>query len=380
MRSLLTIRHRTWIVLLFKVLGITLLFGLYPKEYDLRNHAEWMDDGPGIAFQKYGIAYSEPIPIAKDAAADFTIEMAIHLEPGNGKGFQHLLVFHDGTDSAQMMLGQWQDSLVFMKGDDYANKRREKKMWLDAAGLVEKDLLLTLTSNAAATMIFVNGQPVKVQRNWKPEIPSGEGGTRLVLGNSVYGKHPWTGAVKGLSVYRMALTAEQIEFHYREWVTQGAYRLPDGEKPWLLYTFDAKGREIPDQGRGGVNLTIPERVTVLKKNFLNSSFDELKFSAGAAADILVNWIGFIPYGFVCSAVLARSLGLSPAMVLLAAVGSGFLLSLGIEIAQAWIPSRSSDLIDLLLNTAGTFCGTLLWKSVTRKQRARQNPEDPLPTA
>jgi len=39
----------------------------------------------------------------------------------------------------------------------------------------------------------------------------------------------------------------------------------------------------------------------------------------------------------------------------------FAVSLAIEIVQAWVPSRSSDSIDLMLNTLGGFSGAMMYK-------------------
>jgi glycopeptide antibiotics resistance protein len=49
----------------------------------------------------------------------------------------------------------------------------------------------------------------------------------------------------------------------------------------------------------------------------------------------------------------------------------FLLSLAIELAQAWIPSRSSQMLDLMLNTLGGATGVALQRMHWRR-RARQN--------
>ena len=42
-----------------------------------------------------------------------------------------------------------------------------------------------------------------------------------------------------------------------------------------------------------------------------------------------------------------------------ALAAGFALSLGIEVAQSFVPGRSSSLIDLASNSAGALLGALL---------------------
>ena len=48
-----------------------------------------------------------------------------------------------------------------------------------------------------------------------------------------------------------------------------------------------------------------------------------------------------------------------------ALAIGFALSASIELAQAWIPSRSSSLLDLLLNVAGTGVGGAAFVAVAQ---------------
>ena len=49
-----------------------------------------------------------------------------------------------------------------------------------------------------------------------------------------------------------------------------------------------------------------------------------------------------------------------------------MLSLGIELAQTWIPTRHSSLPDLILNTFGAWLGIMGWKVV--RGRKTQEPE------
>jgi len=57
------------------------------------------------------------------------------------------------------------------------------------------------------------------------------------------------------------------------------------------------------------------------------------------------------YGF-----LKRFFGLNEKRHLLAALALCTLLSMSIEIAQAWIPNRTSSLSDWMLNTLGGWLG------------------------
>ena len=71
----------------------------------------------------------------------------------------------------------------------------------------------------------------------------------------------------------------------------------------------------------------------------------------------------MPLGFIMIATLIqfhRSFG---KRVVLITVALCFLVSLAIEIIQAWIPSRSSQMSDLMLNTCGAWVGAMIYKMV-----------------
>ncbi len=75
-------------------------------------------------------------------------------------------------------------------------------------------------------------------------------------------------------------------------------------------------------------------------------------------DVLINIGGFIPLGFLFGGYL-KGKGFSSAAVVLLSVTMGFGISLFIEISQAFLQTRSSDMMDLIANTFGTMIGCLL---------------------
>ncbi len=74
-------------------------------------------------------------------------------------------------------------------------------------------------------------------------------------------------------------------------------------------------------------------------------------------DLIINVLAYLPLGFFLTLTLHRLPGRwTPACL---AVLLGALLSLGLECAQSWLPSRVSSNLDLACNTAGTCLGALL---------------------
>ncbi len=74
-------------------------------------------------------------------------------------------------------------------------------------------------------------------------------------------------------------------------------------------------------------------------------------------DVFVNVVVFIPLGFC--AVRATSPLLSSKRSVLLALALGFLLSLLVEVLQAFLPPRDPSLFDLMSNLLGTFVGIVL---------------------
>jgi glycopeptide antibiotics resistance protein len=95
-------------------------------------------------------------------------------------------------------------------------------------------------------------------------------------------------------------------------------------------------------------------------------------SNGLVSDCIINLFGFIPFGFVFSTLLFRLRSKFPIHFILLAGGAGFLLSLSIEILQAWLPSRDSSAFDLLLNTAGALLGAILFASMVSRKAPEQS--------
>lgn len=76
-------------------------------------------------------------------------------------------------------------------------------------------------------------------------------------------------------------------------------------------------------------------------------------------DIGLNIIGFMPFGFFLAAWLHRTKHLSPGCILGISLFLGFSFSLGLELTQAFLPTRDSSLMDVISNTVGTGIGSIL---------------------
>ena len=345
-------------------LGI-LFFGLKPNGFNFSNGVYRIIDQPGIRFNKYGIAYTNSfIKLIGDNISKpncFSIEIALRPGGYQTKGTNFILALHNGRDREQLLIWQYHSRIILMNGDDYDHKRRTKRIVVDIASLSTTTRFITVTTGAKGTEVYLDGQFVSRKKDLTLKIPNGSK-TRLLLGNSVYGKQSWQGDIYGLAFYGYTFTAQDVAFHFDRWVQVQNFSFAKKEKPFLLYVFDEKeGERVFDHSGGNNHLKIPSRMHILKKTILSPLRSTYKFSRIFILDIITNLVGFIFFSFFLTATLIKLGGAFEKHDLLIAVSLCFAVSLIIEIFQAFIPSRYSEMLDLILNTFGALIGAVIYR-------------------
>ena len=209
----------------------------------------------------------------------------------------------------------------------------------------------------------ISEYPKKNSLKW---LPYGAN-ARLILGNSVYGKHSWGGDIYGLAFYSRTLTAPDAALHYKRWSQDRNFDFATGRTPFLLYHFDEKdGARVFDHAGGNHDLKIPLRMSILKKEVLSAPWKGIKFDKKGIEDIVLNLAGFIPLGFVFTSTLSGFGGVFKKKAVYITLILCILVSLTIETAQAWMPSRSSSQLDLVCNIAGSVIGIFVAWWVLKK--------------
>lgn len=352
-----------FICLAAMLLGI-FFFGLRPKSYYLFNNVTWIANQAGIHIGNYGIAYTDTC-FASDENSfrspdrGLSLEIALQSDALKEDRFKFLLVLYNGDDSKQLLIGQWRSSIIFMNGNDYDGKKGIKKIGIDEALLPLKTRFVTITSGEEGTSVYIDGQLAAKKGDLFLKIPEGSQGTRLVVGNSVYGRHSWEGNIYGLAIYQYTLTAKDAALHFQRWSKEGDFWFVKEDGPKMLYIFDEKtGETAFDQAGGNHHLTIPSIMKMLKREMLLLPWHEIQFNRSLVQDIIINIFGFIPLGFLLNILFINMTVFIKRHALLITVFLSFVISLIIEIAQSWIPSRSSSMLDLILNTSGALLGAL----------------------
>ena len=88
-------------------------------------------------------------------------------------------------------------------------------------------------------------------------------------------------------------------------------------------------------------------------------------------DILINFAFFLPLGIL---VAVRYRDKSRPAAVLIACAAGAAVSLSVEFLQLWSPSRTTEIVDLLTNTAGGLAGGVVGATMDRPIRRRLSGE------
>jgi VanZ like family len=356
-------KNTVWATLTIVMVVVVLFFGLRPKTWPAANEVHWMPDEKALRFRNPGMAYVDDLRFfhGDRDLSEFSIEMVVKTETVRKTGFRPLLVIHDGEDRRQLAVWQWGASVIVMNGDDYDYTRRWPRVYANNVFSPGTMLYLTITGGESGTCLYLDGALAAQNSEWKAFVPQKGKKCRLIIGNSVYGKHSWTGDFYGLAISGDTITAEDARRHFKQWAATHDLDFNKQTNQRLLFTFKEKtGNWIPDQVDGRRILQIPAHITALKTGLLSSPWHTFTLNRAFLIDAVLNVIGFAPLGFFLHGWLTVSewfVGIRKHMV---TVFFCLMLSLAIEIAQAYLPARFSSLMDVILNTLGGGLGVLLF--------------------
>ena len=374
-------RMRSWIsrlllrpTLLWVLVGLNaggiLLAGLNTAGFEFRNDTEWLTEGSGIEFGEHGLAYTDGFTThdgpGQQIGHGFTVEIALRPDEMAGRGFRFIAVVHSGEDDSQFLIAQWRDTIIVMNGDDYDHRRRSPRL---TAAIPDFDLgpfLLVVTSDARGSAVSINGETVAAGTDLTFALPTDTTPGRLVLGNSVYGNSPWRGTIAGFALHPVALSDETLQHHLDLWNRNQGFSGGDYASADLSYPLSERTEgSAADRSANGIDLQFPRETTLVEPR-LFSGIETIEQSD--VPDVVINLCGFIPFGFFVVALLSEVTRMTRLPALAATLAIGLALSLGIESAQAWIPSRSSDLLDLLLNVGGMGVGAAAFAVVSQPKK------------
>jgi hypothetical protein len=336
--------------------------GLWPFR-QIRNDVSWIADRPGVRFGKHGIIFSDGRLPARGSEA-CSIEMWVR--PAAGESFSTLLAFFGPDGDIGVSLHR---SVTDLRLDRETGGKPIE--WYAGKVLYDDRLIfLTFVFGSRGTTVYQDGAVIR-------EIPQlrvafGDCSGNLGVGHSSRGHSSWQGDLQGLAVYGLQLTADQVRTNYQSWQTSGRPDDRNVAKPEVLYLFQERGgAHVSDSGSSGISLTIPDRYLSIRRTWLQSPIIAFEPDWGYAEDVLINIGGFIPFGFVLRAFLTSNRKVRRTATW--TVIGGALVSLTIELLQVYLPTRNSDLTDVLTNTLGTYLGAVIYLSWQRRLLIQADP-------
>jgi hypothetical protein len=153
----------------------------------------------------------------------------------------------------------------------------------------------------------------------------------MVIGNSPWDDSPWNGEI--------CLNLEKT--------------LPAAD------SFSVIGGSAPA-------LVIPRFFRPIARVVLKPVWQDFTMRKWYARDIALNFMGFVPYGYLLTMLLYRRFRISSLTAAAIGTGIGLSISLTIELLQVFLPYRSSQMSDVVFNMLGTAFGAMLfliWKGL-----------------
>lgn len=338
--------------------GIMLLVGLKPKGFRLLNDVGWLTQRPGISFGRIGIAYTEDL-LTWPQTSSGSITIELNVKPmGRMHGVPVMLSLHDEASRDPLVIGQWCEDIVIRKRDP-GSRRGYREMGADSLLVSGSSSLITIVSDNGWTTVYANGlrSGDSAQISLAPNVDNGH---RLILGNVATSKQPWNGEMYSVNISARALSSAEIFHRFHVWDSLGRTIIPPIDNAIVSYGFgEKKGRSTSNLAGTRNNLHIPKILQMLHLQILIPPWEDFSWELNSLEDFLVNLFGFIPFGFLLLTLFVSVMNMRINRALMFAVLGGLIFSLFIELAQVWIPTRCSQLSDLILNTAGTWFGAMI---------------------
>lgn len=350
-------------ICIFIIISI-LLAGLWPLNFHLKNRVEWVEGENGIHFSGRGIAYSSSfLTKGKKPFIDTDeITIEIWLKPGQdtNRTLTHIITFLDSEGTEYFTFTQWYTDIVVIRNIDVSKRKNKLKLKLGVEDvlLAGEKSLITVKGNKKRTAIYVDGVYKKSYWGFTLFEENRRLSPRFILGSSLAGKNPWSGTISGLAIYLQDLEKKEIFRNYQSWLEKGAPIQSRHRGPSELYLFEEhEGTLAKNSVPEGQSLIVPKKYRIFRKSILEQPKESFR---PTKRDVILNILGFIPFGFFCLAYLSRSTHLPRYASFILATVTGAGLSLTIELTQVYFPFRASSLSDLICNSFGTIIGVIIY--------------------
>jgi len=340
----------------FCVLFGILVAGLKPFNPFPKNEVSWQTGTNGLHFGDNGTIFTTGRFQTVGLRAGATCTIEIWLEAAHDNDENTFVAFYSPENPLRFRLQQYIDNILVRRDiRDSRGHTRTAEIEIDHVFKLHKRVFITIASGADGTSAYVDG--TLVARSQTFGLTSEDTSGQIIIGTSPTEYATWAGQLLGLAVYNFDLSEAEVRQHYDSWTKHGQPEGYENEAIVALYEFDEQGGNVVHNRAGSApDLQIPKYFDVVHKPLLALPWKEYYPGWCYVEDLAVNIVGFVPLGFLFG--LYFSIRNSRRAALKTIVFGG-VVSLFIEISQAYIPSRTSGITDLITNTSGTALGVLL---------------------
>jgi hypothetical protein len=337
---------------------IILIVGLWPFHAS-KNEVGWLKNEDGLHFGRHGSIVSSGAIRSGDSSDDTSSSLEIWLEPSLTAERRTILSF-DGSEHPGSPFSLYQNrGALRVQRYNVDTQGTSRTAWFEVDSVFRKGepVFVTVTLDEQGTSVYLDGVLAKVSPILG--ISSNNLTGRLIVSGSPTVHDSWSGRILGLAIYHRQLTPTQVAHHYESWTKTRWPVVVKDEAPVAAYSFNERdGNVVHNQLDPATDLIIPPRYFVLHRGFLLTPWHEYRSTWSYWRDVSINIAGFIPLGFCVVAYLSSVRLISrPAAT---TIVLGFITSLTIETLQAFLPTRSSGMTDIITNTLGTAAGVMLY--------------------
>jgi VanZ family protein len=342
--------------------------GLALKGYRSANHACWLPDRDGLRFSRSAMACQSQFDATRLDGAGLTIVLPLKAARPGGLGLSWIAGLVGEADAGTYAIESWGPHVVLSR--TRAHSRRSERPLLTARLGYDTAAVLVISSGREhGTRLYLDQAPVASS----PRLiffDTTAATARLLLGCAPDGKEVWQGEIYGLSLYNRELSPDEVRACVTAW--HATHALTPLSGLIARYRLNERRGTIASGGLPLAGpLLLPEKLTILRPQILTISRRSVLTENGTLKlDVIVNFIGFIPFGFLLAGWLSLGRDRAAPAVLCPVCAGSALVSLTIELVQVFIPTRYSQLSDLVLNALGGLAGALLWLALRRVQRTR----------
>lgn len=360
---------RQLFILALVITAILLGVGLRPFNYRPRNNVSWNVALSSLDFTGPAAVYAlgKFPPDLMDTDRGLTLEIGIKPARSYNRNLPQILTLSDEDGWELLMIGQWKDNLIIRNIEE----SRHGKLTLKEAGfgqvlITDRRSLITLVFTEKEVRLFIDGEPMGKSALPLPKVRH-RAQYLLSLGSAPTAKATWHGQIYGAGLISRDLDDEEIGERAAAWKRSGIFPAVKDPHHVFLFSFDTGVRSYADNTAGkDWDLVIPGTLKPPRRDFLVLPWKEFDPTRSYMLDMVVNLLGFIPFGgIICLLLLDTPHSESKWDVLAGTVIIGSLLSLFIEVNQGFLFSRASSLVDLFMNTLGAGLGALVLLVILR---------------